>query len=494
MFFDYLIEKFTQNIPGRKVGQIKLRKMRKTKIVCTLGPASSSPKVLREMITAGMDVARLNFSHGTKKEHIEKIKRVREISASVKKAVALLIDLQGPRVRLGKIANGKVTLRNGQNFVLTSRPIMGSSEIASVTSKQLPKDVKEGDSVFINEGAIHLRVASVKGTEIYTQVIVGGVISDHKGINLPDTTLSTPSITKKDLEDIKFGLSSDVDYIGLSFVRSPDDVARVKKFIRKAGKDTPVIAKIEKHEALAMLDEIISEADGVMVARGDLGVELPLEKVPEHQKNIIRKCARKMKPVITATQMLESMVNSSRPTRAEVSDVANAILDGTDALMLSAETSVGKYPVEAVRTMAKIAVNTEEMLGANILRDVDEDIVSVSESVAQSACFLAEKVNAKLIIAFTESGFTGRLISKFRPTKPVVGVSPHERVFRRMALYWGVKPALGTPVKFVDHMIENAVNYAKKAGLLKKGDKAVITAGVPLAVSGATNLIKVHTV
>lgn len=468
--------------------------MRKTKIVCTLGPATSSPQMLREIIKAGMDVARLNFSHGTHQEHLQRIKLVRKISSELKKPVAILIDLQGPRVRLGKIDKGSAQLRKGQNFILTTRSVLGNGEVASVTYKRLHKDVKEGDCIFINEGAIHLQVVSVKGTEIYTKVIAGGIISDHKGINLPTTTLSTPSITKKDLEDIKFGLAADVDYIGLSFVRSPDDIKRVKNFIRKAGKDTPVIAKIEKHEALTALDEIISEADGIMVARGDLGVEVPLEEVPEHQKNIIRKCAKKLKPVITATQMLESMINSPRPTRAEVSDVANAILDGTDAVMLSGETSVGKYPIEAVRTMANIALKTEGILKENILRDVDEESISVSESVAQSACFLAERVNAKLIIAFTESGFTGRLISKFRPTKPVIGVSPHERVIRKMTLYWGVTPTLGTQVKFIDHMIENAINYAKKARLLKKGDKAVITAGVPLAVSGATNLIKVHTV
>lgn len=468
--------------------------MRKTKIVCTLGPASGSPQMLREIIKAGMDVARLNFSHGTQEEHLQRIKLVRKISYELKKPVAILIDLQGPRVRLGKIDKGSAQLQKGQNFILTTRNVLGNSELASVTYKRLHKDVKEGDCIFINEGAIRLQVISVKGSEIYTKVITGGIISDHKGINLPTTTLSTPSITKKDLEDIKFGLSADVDYIGLSFVRSPDDVKRVKNFIRKAGKDTPVIAKIEKHEALTVLDEIISEADGIMVARGDLGVEIPLEEVPEHQKNIIRKCAKKLKPVITATQMLESMINSPRPTRAEVSDVANAILDGTDAVMLSGETSVGKYPIEAVRTMANIALKTERILRENILRDVDEESISVSESVAQSACFLAERVNAKLIIAFTESGFTGRLISKFRPTKLIIGVSPHEKVIRRMALYWGVTPTLGTQVKFIDHMIENAITYAKKAGLLKKGDKAVITAGVPLAVSGATNLIKVHTV
>lgn len=468
--------------------------MRKTKIVCTLGPATSSPQMLREIIKAGMDVARLNFSHGTHQEHLQRIKLVRKISSELKKPVAILIDLQGPRVRLGKIDKGSTQLRKGQSFILTTRNALGNSELASVTYKRLHKDVKEGDCIFINEGAIHLQVVTVKGTEIYTKVIAGGIISDHKGINLPTTTLSTPSITKKDLEDIKFGLAADVDYIGLSFVRSPDDIKRVKNFIRKAGKDTPVIAKIEKHEALTALDEIISEADGIMVARGDLGVEVPLEEVPEHQKNIIRKCAKKLKPVITATQMLESMINSPRPTRAEVSDVANAILDGTDAVMLSGETSVGKYPIEAVKTMAKIALKTEKILTENILRDVDEESISVSESVAQSACFLAERVNAKLIIAFTESGFTGRLISKFRPTKPVIGVSPHEKVIRKMTLYWGVTPTLGTQVKFIDHMIENAINYAKKARLLKKGDKAVITAGVPLAVSGATNLIKVHTV
>jgi pyruvate kinase len=405
------------------------------------------------------------------------------------------MDLQGPRVRVGEFGAHSVVLKKGRKFTLTSRKISGTDEIVSVTYSGLPRDVKVGDPIYLNDGLIRLIVTRVAGPDIFTKVIEGGNISDHKGINLPATTLSTPSVTRKDLSDLKFGISAGVDYVGLSFVRSPDDVNFIKREIRKAGGNAPVIAKIEKFEALGCLDEIIEAADGVMVARGDLGVEIPLEDVPSHQKRIIALCAQHRKPVITATQMLESMIEHPRPTRAEVSDVANAILDGTDAVMLSAETSIGQFPVQAVRTMANIAEQTEKMVGEGCLSlSVGDKSISLSESVAQAACFLAERVEARVIIAFTVSGFTGRLISKFRPGRAVLGVTPHESVCRRMSLFWGVVPVRGRQMKSVDEMISHSVEQAKKMGFLKKGDRAVITAGVPLAVSGATNLIKVHTV
>jgi len=479
--------------------KIKANFMRRTKIVCTLGPASADEKTIRGMIRAGMDVVRLNFSHGAQPEHERNIKLVRRIAREENKPVAILMDLQGPRVRVGEFIGGGATLKKGQNFVLTSRNIKGTSEIASVTYPALPKDVKAGDAIYLNDGLIRLSVKRVAGPNIFTTVVEGGDISDHKGINLPATTLSTPSVTRKDMDDLKFGIRAGVDYVGLSFVRSPSDVNLIRRAIRRAGGRTPVIAKIEKFEALSCLDDIIEAADGVMVARGDLGVETPLEDVPGHQKRIIALCARRMKPVITATQMLESMIAHLRPTRAEVSDVANAILDGTDAVMLSAETSVGKYPVQVVHTMAKIALETEKMVTDSDMAWLVKPChtyrsISLSESVAQAASFLAGRVGAQVIIAFTESGFTARLISKFRPGRNVLAVTPHENVRRIMSLYWGVLPVRGERMTTVDDMIIHSVEQAKKMGFLKKGDRAVITAGVPLATSGTTNLIKVHIV
>jgi len=467
---------------------------KKTKIVCTLGPATSTERTLRSMIRAGMDVARLNFSHGTHEGHRKRLDMIRKTAAKQGEQIAVMADLQGPKIRLGTFQTGSVTLERGDKFVLTTRKVVGTKEGAQCTYRTLPKDLKRGDQVFLNDGLVKLEVERVSGEDVHSRVLDGGEIGDHKGINLPGVTLSTPGVTRKDISDLKFSLKIGVDIVALSFVRSASDILRVKKIIKRARCDTPVIAKIEKHEAISNLDEIIDAADGVMVARGDLGVEMNLADIPVLQKQIISAAIAKHKPVITATQMLESMIVNARPTRAEVSDVANAILDGTDAVMLSAETAVGKYPVRAVKTMAQVAAAIEEAFPEAAVRAKSDEELPVSQSVAHAACFLAERLGARVIIAFTESGFTARMISSFKPQCIVLGVSPVEKVTRRMALYHGVCPVKGRGVTKIDQMIDYAVGKARSMRLLKKGDLAVITAGVPLAITGSTNLIKVHAV
>ncbi len=468
---------------------------RKTKIVCTLGPASESESVLGRMINAGMDVARLNFSHGEQSEHKRRMDIVRRLAGRAGKHLAVMADLQGGKIRLGSFQNGPVELKKGDDFVLTTRKISGDPGGASVTYGKLHQDVRKGHRIFLNDGMVELEVSRVSGKDIHTRVREGGAVSDHKGVNLPDVTVSAPGMTGRDKRDLKAALEWGIDMVASSFVRSAADIEKVKGIIKRAGSDAPVIAKIEKHEAVGKLDEIIEAADGVMVARGDLGIEMPLEDIPLLQKRIISRAVRCHKPVITATQMLESMITSSMPTRAEVSDVANAILDGTDAVMLSAETAIGKYPVRAVRSMAKISEATEKGFDVDSSANrMGEEPLPVSDSVAQAASFLAERLNARMIIAFTESGYTARMISSFRPECPVLGVTTTDEVARRMALYHGILPVRGERVKNVDEMIEHAIRQARKMKMLKKGDLAVITAGVPLATPGATNLIKVHQV
>lgn len=470
------------------------KNVRKTKIVCTLGPATSSEKRIEALVRAGMDVARLNFSHGEYGEHKKRFGVIRKIAAKWGRQVAVMADLKGPKIRLGKFKQNPVILKNGKDFALTTAKAVGDVNIAQCTYKSLPKDVKKGDMIFLNDGLVKLKVKRVSGDTIVTRVVEGGPISDHKGINVPGVTLSTPGITAKDKRDLKFALEMGVDMVALSFVRSASDIETVKRMIKRAGSGAPVIAKIEKYEAINDLEEIIDITDGVMVARGDLGVEMPLQDVPLLQKRIISMAVKKHKPVITATQMLESMIENPRPTRAEVSDVANAIIDGTDAVMLSAETAVGKYPIDAVRTMGRVAVATEAATAENCPPATSGEELPVSESVAHAACFLAERIGAKAIIAFTESGFTARMISSFRPKCAIIGVTPTPEVARFMVLYRGVDSVLGEEVTNIDQMIDHAINKAESMKLLRRGDLAVITAGVPMAVTGATNLIKVHEV
>lgn len=466
--------------------------MPRTKIVCTIGPASRSPEKLEHLIAAGMNVARLNFSHGSHEEHEEVIVRLREIAARLGRPLAILQDLAGPKIRIGEIATGTVHLQADARFILTTEAVPGDAHRVSITYPALPRDVRPGDTLLLNDGALELSVEETREDEVICRVVVGGPLSSHKGINVPTRSLRVPSITEKDRDDLAFGLERGVDYVALSFVRSSADVLQARRLMAERGRIVPLIAKIEKHEALAHIDEIIEVVDGIMVARGDLGVETPLEKVPLVQKMLIHKCNRAGKPVITATQMLRSMVNNPRPTRAEVTDVANAILDGTDAVMLSEETAVGKYPVEAVQMMVRIAEDAESgfPFSAWTSRLEPGEPVSLPEAVSRAACALAENIRARSIITFTQSGSTARLVAKYRPRPPILAPTPLEETYRRLALIWGVIPILSETTQTTDEMMEKAFAAARRAGLVKRGDTVVITAGVPLGIPGTTNLIK----
>jgi pyruvate kinase len=467
--------------------------MRRTKIVCTIGPASSSPEVLRQLIRAGMNVARLNFSHGTHEEHARVIVQIREIAAELGAPVAIMQDLQGPKIRLGKFRGGHAQLLQGAEFALTTRPVEGTAEIASTTYDRLPQDVKPGDRILLVDGLIELTVLQVTGDTVRCRVVSGGDIGDHRGINLPGVAVSASSITDKDRDDLRFGISQGVDAVAVSFIRGPEDVLDVKELINEVGGgDVPVVAKLEKPEAVERLDAILDVADGVMVARGDLGVELPLEEVPLVQKAIIRKARKRALPVITATQMLESMVGSPRPTRAEASDVANAILDGTDAVMLSAETAVGKYPVETVQVMARIAVQAETAMPD--LAATSERASTFPEVISEAACRAAGELKARAIVAFTQSGSTARLLSKYRPAAPVFAFSPSEVVRRRLNLHWGVMPKTIRAVQNTDELVGEIELLLLRDGTVHVGDALVIVAGAPLFVRGATNMIQLHRV
>src|SRR3972149_1790795 len=426
---------------GRFIVMIPIRN---AKIVCTIGPASSSPKVIEKLIKAGMDVARLNFSHGTHDEHKKVIKSIRDTSRRLKKAVAILQDLQGPKIRTGLLKDGRVVLKSGNRFILTGRKLIGTSEIISTTYPAMYRDVKKGDRILLDDGLMSLKVHNVKGTDITCEVINGGVLTDHKGINLPGIKVGLSSITKKDIEDLYFGIGQCVDYVAISFVRTDKDVKSVKDIIKKGGVFIPVIAKLEKPEAIDNLEKIMDAADGLMVARGDLGVEMSPEAVPVIQKNIINMANRKEKPVITATQMLESMINNPRPTRAEASDVANAIFDGTDAIMLSGETASGAYPVESVKMMASIvcqAENNSEEYG-HVFSQPDDAFQDDAFSITQAARELAHDRNVAGITVFTESGRTAILMSKSRPGVPIYAFTPNVETFRRLNILWGVTPFL----------------------------------------------------
>jgi len=471
--------------------------MIKTKIVCTIGPASRSPEVLEQLVRAGMDVARLNFSHGTREEHGRTIAALRKIARRLGRAVAILQDLAGPKIRIGPIEDGPVMLEPGAGFTLTARKVPGDARAVSLGFPGLAAEVRKGDALLLSDGAIELEVTAVEGRDIRCRVIIGGPLSSFKGVNLPARTLRTPSLTAKDRDDLRFGLEHEVDYVALSFVRSAGDIATVRRHMKRCGGSAPVIAKIEKHEALEAMDAIVKAADGLMVARGDLGVEIALEKIPEVQKTLIRKSREAGKPVITATQMLRSMVDSPRPSRAEVTDVANAILDGTDAVMLSEETAVGRYPVEAVAVMARIAGEAERIPSScdgprpGGLEPVHG---SLPGAVAWAAARLAADVGAAAIVTFTRSGSTARLVSRSRPAIPILAHTPEERTRRQLALCWGVLPVLGENLSRTDEMVAAALKAAKQAGLVKKGQTVVITAGVPTGVPGTTNLIKAEIV
>jgi pyruvate kinase len=471
------------------------RSRRRTKIVCTIGPASESPRVLEVLIQGGMNVARLNFSHGTHEEHLRKIKVIREISERLKQPVTILQDLGGPKIRIGVMKEGGVELKRGKEFFLTNEMVVGDEKRASVTYPSLPKEVRPGDRVLLADGMIELKVLESDGKNIRCEVIIGGVLTSHKGMNFPTRTPLVLAFTEKDHKDLFFGIQHGVDLISLSYIQRAADIEGVKGILRKESADIPIIAKIERKEALENIDEIISASDGIMVARGDLGVETPIEKIPNVQKKLIRKANASGKPVITATQMLRSMVDHTQPTRAEVTDVVNAIYDGTDAVMLSEETASGQFPVESFQMMAKIAQSAEEEFPHPLfLRRERDEGMNLQQAITYAASLLAEEVGAKVIITPTESGSTARWVSKLRPRQPILALSRHLSTIRRLNLCWGVYPALVSDWKDTDEMLERSKRIPKELGMASRGDKIVIIAGVPISIPGTTNLIKVEIV
>jgi pyruvate kinase len=467
---------------------------RHSKIVCTIGPASSSPRIIERLMKAGMDVARLNFSHGKHEDHAHSIATLRAAAIEHEKPIALIADLQGPKIRTGPLAGGTpVTLRAGQRFVITTARVPGDADCVSTTFRPLPREVHRGNRILLSDGLIELRVEKVRGQEVICEVVNGGALGQHKGINLPGIQLRVPALTSKDRKDLAFALTQDVNYIAVSFVRHPEDVVLAKNLIRRAGKDTPVIAKLEKPEAIENLDAILRVADGVMVARGDLGVEMNPERVPVVQKMIINRAREARRPVITATQMLESMTQNPRPTRAEASDVANAIFDGSDAVMLSAETASGKYPVEAVAMMARIIEEAEGSI-TEFPRPSLQEKLKVAETVAELVCHASRELHMKLIAVFTHSGFTARLVSRYRPLVPIVAFSPEAETRRRMALFWGVMARAIVDVHKVDGLAEIAEQRLLEERLVRKGDVIGIVAGTPMGVRGTTNFMKFHVI
>jgi pyruvate kinase len=467
---------------------------RHSKIVCTIGPACSSPRMLARLLRAGMDVARLNFSHSTHEEHARNIAQLRAASRELKKTIAILGDLQGPKIRTGALAGtAPVLLRAGQKFVITTARVLGDSTRVSTTFRPLPREVRRGDRILLSDGLIELRVEKVRGKEVICEVVNGGELGEHKGINLPGVKLRVPAITRKDREDLAFALKQGADYIAASFVRRPEDVLLAKSLIRRAGHDTPVIAKLEKPEAIENLDAILRVADGVMVARGDLGVEMSPERVPVAQKTIIARAREFRRPVITATQMLESMTENPRPTRAEASDVANAIFDGSDAVMLSAETASGKYPVEAVSMMARIIEEAEASI-TEFPPPSSREQLKVAETVAELVCRASRELHMKLIAVFTHSGFTARLVSRYRPLVPVIAFSPEAETRRRMALIWGIMPKDIEDTRKIDNLATVAEKRLLRERLVRKGDVIGIVAGTPMGIRGTTNFMKFHVI
>ena len=466
---------------------------RRTKIVATIGPATSSPEVLRELIRAGATTLRLNFSHGTHDDHLKSIRLIRQISNELNYPVAILQDLQGPKIRLGKFETGSIVVAKGDPFILTSAKVPGTQTMSSITYEPLAQEVPAGSVILLDDGKVEMVVESVDKAagELHCRVVVGGPLSNSKGVNFPGVCLSIKALTDKDREDLVFGLDHGVDWVALSFVRNPDDVREIKDLIASAGKNTPVIVKIEKHEAMEQMEEILRLSDGAMVARGDLGVELPAEDVPILQKRLIAAANRLGIPIITATQMLDSMVSNPRPTRAEVSDIANAILDGTDAVMLSNETAVGKFPVEAVAMMSTIAIRTEkEKLG----RNPEESSRSIPNAISKAVGNIAEQIGAAAIMTLTKSGSTARNVSKFRPITPVIAITPHVDVARQLQMVWGVKPLLMLDLDTTWETFSAALNMAQEKELVSPGDLVVLTAGTLQGVSGSTDLLKVEVV
>lgn len=472
--------------------------MRKTKIICTLGPASAKENVIEEMLKSGMNIARLNFSHGTHEGHKQYIDLFRSVRDRLGFPAAIMLDTKGPEIRLCKFKGGKAELKKNTEFTLTTNPVEGDENCAEITYKQLPSQLRSNDRILIDDGKITLKVYATTDTDIICRVVHGGIVSDHKSINVPGVAIDMPYMSETDQSDVLFGIEMDVDFIAASFVRSKDDVITLRKFLDyNGGHDIKIIAKIENMQGVDNFDEILETADGIMVARGDMGVEVPFERLPGLQKRFIRRCYKAGKMVITATQMLESMINSATPTRAEITDVANAVFDGTSAVMLSGESAMGKYPVKAVKVMAAIAEQAEkDAFAMNIYKgtEYDMDAYDTTNAICDATCTTARDINAKAIIAVTMRGYTARRMSKFRPYEPIVAATPLEKTYHQLALSWGVYPVLARMISDSDELFIHAIDCAKQIDIVENGDRVVITAGLPLNSSCPTNILRVHTV
>ena len=471
--------------------------MRMTKIICTLGPAVDEENLLEELILGGMDVARLNFSHGTHEEQKVRVDRLKKIREKLNLPVPLLLDTKGPEIRLGKFEKGEVVLVEGNEFVLVNENILGTEDRSTISHKELYKDVKEGTIILINDGLVAIEVQKVVGKDIHCKILNGGAISNNKGVNIPETDTHLPAITTQDIEDIKFAIQNEFDFIACSFVRKASNVNEVREILKKyGGQDLKIISKIENREGVSNFDEILKVSDGIMVARGDLGVEIPTEEVPIVQKMIIQKCYKNGKPVITATQMLDSMIKNPRPTRAESSDVANAVYDGTSAIMLSGESAIGKYPVESVETLVKIAQMAEKSIdyGSKLTSMKFDTMENITNAISYATCNTAIQLKAAAIISVTQSGQTARMISRFRPSCPIIATTSNPRVQRQLCISWGVIPLLIDEAVSVEEIFEIGVKKALELKLVKQGDIVVISAGGPIGITGTTNLLKVQTV
>lgn len=467
--------------------------MRKTKIVCTIGPASESEERLRELMLAGMNVARFNFSHGTHEEQRVKFQRVLKVRKELGLPVATLLDTKGPEIRLRDFEGGRVELFAGNQFILTTEEMLGTAEKATISYKNLKNDISVGTTILIDDGLIEMCVEKIEGEEIFCRVINGGFVSNHKGVNVPGAILSMPYISEVDRADILFGIEQGYEFIAASFARSKEDILELREILQSHGSDMKIIAKIENMQGIQNLEEILEVSDGIMVARGDMGVEIPLEEVPVLQKKMIKMANARGKHVITATQMLESMINNPRPTRAEATDIANAIYDGTTAIMLSGESAAGKYPVEAVKTMARIAENAEKDIDyrSRMRRIGDGDKEEITTAIAYATCSAAMDLGAAAIITVTMSGFTAEAISRFKPKCPIIGCTVNERACNQLNLLWGVNPLMLKKEDNAEELFADAVTEAKKAGYVNTGDTVVITAGMPLGIAGRTNMIRV---
>lgn len=470
--------------------------MKKTKIICTIGPASDNEEILSKLMEAGMNASRHNFSHGDHEEHKVRMNLVKKLREEYKKQIAIILDTKGPEIRTGNFSEEAVQLKEGQKFTIyCGEEVLGDETKCSVTYEELCEDVNAGDTILIDDGLVGLQVESIEKNKVHCIVKNSGEVSNHKGVNVPGVSINLPALTEKDKDDLLFGIEEGVDIIAASFIRKASDVLEIRKLLAKNdGSDIQIFSKIENAEGVNNIDDIIKFSDGIMVARGDLGVEIPTEEVPVVQKMIIEKCNRVGKPVITATQMLDSMIRNPRPTRAEASDVANAIFDGTDAIMLSGETAKGKWPVEAVTTMAKIAMRTEEALDNNkrLQKRMEAHIPNVANAISLSAVTTAEQLSASAIITATQSGSTAKRVSSYRPDCPIIAVTPNEKVARKLALNWGVFPLVTSQYKSTDELIDQSVNIALEEGYINKGELVIIAAGIPVQYSGTTNMLKVH--